>query len=126
MVHTCEVCNRVFKQKGHLSVHKKRKVPCKAAAVAATPATATGGYRVISLFSGMGGMDVGFAEQVVVHKDSVDPAFIESEYPIEGFVNLKRLPFTTVFQNDILPEARRLAEVNGWLHNYRGVSVSRL
>lgn len=118
MAHTCEVCNRVFKQKGHLSVHKKRKVPCKAAAVAATPATATGGYRVISLFSGMGGMDVGFAEQVVVHKDSVDPAFIESEYPIEGFVNLKRLPFTTVFQNDILPEARRLAEVNGWLHNY--------
>ncbi len=74
-------------------------------------------YRVISLFSGMGGMDVGFSEQVVVHQDSVDPAYIESEYAFE-FVNLRRLPFTTVFQNDILPEAKEIAELNGWAHNY--------
>ena len=77
-------------------------------------------YKVISLFSGMGGMDVGFAEQVIVHKNSVQEDYIENEYPsIEGFVNLKRLPFTTVFQNDILPEAKRVAELNNWDHNYQ-------
>jgi DNA (cytosine-5)-methyltransferase 1 len=76
-------------------------------------------YRVISLFSGMGGMDVGFAEQVVVHRDSVRPDYIESPHHIDGFVNLKRLPFDTVFQNDILPEAKRIAELNNWNHNYQ-------
>ncbi len=76
-------------------------------------------YRVISLFSGMGGMDIGFAEQVVVHRDSVDPDYIESENEVgNGFVNLRRLPFQTVFQNDILPEAKEIAELNGWAHNY--------
>jgi len=75
-------------------------------------------YRVISLFSGMCGMDIGFAEQVVVHQSSVSPEFIESPHQIQGFVNLKRLPFDTVFQNDILPEAKRIAELNNWNHNY--------
>jgi DNA (cytosine-5)-methyltransferase 1 len=71
-------------------------------------------YKVLSLFSGMGGMDVGFAEQVVVHKNSVQLDYIRSENTIPGFVNLKRLPFETVFQNDILPEAKRICEINGW------------
>jgi DNA (cytosine-5)-methyltransferase 1 len=71
-------------------------------------------YRVLSLFSGMGGMDVGFAEQVVVHKNSVQLDFIRSENQVPGFVNLKRLPFETVFQNDILPEAKQICELNGW------------
>ena len=85
----------------------------------AEPAPASAqNYRVISLFSGMGGMDVGFAEQVVVHRDSVSPEFIESPHQFQGFVNLKRLPFQTVFQNDILPEAKRIAELNNWNHNY--------
>lgn len=75
-------------------------------------------YRVLSLFSGMGGMDVGFSEQVVVHKDSVPPEYVDSPADTEDFVNLKRLPFTTVFQNDILPEAKDLADANGWSHNY--------
>jgi len=80
----------------------------------------TANYKVISLFSGMGGMDIGFAEQVVVHKNSVQPDYVESEYtPIEGFVNLKRLPFSTVLQNDILSEAKRVAELNNWNHNYQ-------
>jgi len=92
----------------------------KAALIALlTPNAPSHSYRVISLFSGMGGMDVGFAEQVVVHRNSVQPEYIESEYPIDGFVNLKRLPFTTVFQNDILPEAKRVAELNSWNHNYQ-------
>jgi hypothetical protein len=58
---------------------------------------------VISLFSGMGGMDVGFSEQVIVHSESIlSSIFIDSDYTIAGFVNLKRLPFKIVFQNDIL------------------------
>jgi DNA (cytosine-5)-methyltransferase 1 len=76
-------------------------------------------YKVISLFSGMGGMDVGFAEQVVVHKNSVkEQSYIESNSSIPDFVNLKRLPFDIVFQNDILPEAKRVAELNNWNHNF--------
>ena len=81
-----------------------------------TPVT---NYKVISLFSGMGGMDVGFAEQVIVHKNSVQADYIESDYEIDGFVNLKRLPFATVLQNDILPEAKRVAELNSWNHNFQ-------
>lgn len=80
-----------------------------------TPARA----RVLSLFSGMGGMDVGFAEQVVVHRQSVPADWIASEAPqAPGFVNLTRLPFDVVFQNDILPAAKRIAELNNWAHNY--------
>jgi len=76
-------------------------------------------YKVLSLFSGMGGMDVGFAEQVIVHKNSVQLNYIRSENVIPGFVNLKRLPFETVFQNDILPEAKRICELNGWASSYQ-------
>jgi len=79
-------------------------------------------YRVLSLFSGMGGMDVGFAEQVVVHRNSVcEPHYIaDADAPTtpQGFVHLRRLPFTIVFQNDILPAAKRLSDLNQWSHNY--------
>ncbi len=63
-------------------------------------------------------MDIGFSEQVVVHKDSVPPEYVDSPSEVPDFVALKRLPFTTVFQNDILPEAKALADANGWSHNY--------
>lgn len=72
---------------------------------------------VLSLFSGMGGMDMGFAEQVVVHSESVTD-WIESPHTIPGFVLLKRLPFHIVFQNDILPAAKKIAEWNHWDHQY--------
>ena len=56
---------------------------------------------VISLFSGTGGMDVGFSEQVIVHSESIlSSEFIDSAYTINGFVNLKRLPFCLLV-NDI-------------------------
>ena len=75
-------------------------------------------YTVLSLFSGMGGMDVGFSEQVVVRQESVQADFINDPHTIPGFVNLRRLPFTTVFQNDILKEAKKIADLNQWSHNY--------
>lgn len=74
--------------------------------------------RVLSLFSGMGGMDIGFAEQVTVHTESVSVDCIESPSTLPGFVNLKRLPFQIVFQNDILPAAKKIAEWNQWAHQY--------
>jgi DNA (cytosine-5)-methyltransferase 1 len=43
---------------------------------------------------------------------------VDTDAPIEGFVNLKRLPFDIVFQNDILPEAKKIAELNHWNHNF--------
>ena len=89
---------------------------CVAATAVIAPASSN--YNVMSLFSGMGGMDIGFAEQVIVHKDSIVEDYIDSSADITGFVHLKRLPFTTVFQNDILPEAKQIAELNNWAHNY--------
>ena len=75
--------------------------------------------KVISLFTGMGGMDIGFSEQVIVHSESIlSSEFIDSDYTIDGFVNLKRLPFKIVFQNDILPAAKKVAVLNKWNHNY--------
>ena len=83
------------------------------------PADHSPTMNVISLFSGMGGMDVGFSEQVTVHSESIlSSEYIDSAYTINGFVNLKRLPFKIVFQNDILPAAKKVAELNNWNHNY--------
>ncbi len=82
------------------------------------PSNTQQNYKVISLFSGMGGMDIGFAEQVIVHKKSIKETYVESNYEIPEFVKLKRLPFDIVFQNDILPAAKKIAELNNWNHNY--------
>jgi DNA (cytosine-5)-methyltransferase 1 len=66
----------------------------------------------------MGGMDVGFSEQVVVRRESVTDDCVDSSHETAGFVRLKRLPFHVVFQNDILPSAEKIAEWNGWKHGY--------
>lgn len=75
-------------------------------------------FQVISLFSGMGGMDIGFTESIVVHRNSISndmiKDFIEKEYHVEGFVKLKKLPFQIIFQNDILPIAKKIAIWNKW------------
>jgi DNA (cytosine-5)-methyltransferase 1 len=84
-------------------------------------------YKVISLFSGMGGMDVGFAEQVVVHENSVaETEYIDTRSSVAGFVNLKRLPFGIVFQNDILPEAKLILDLNKWSRNFHLKDVRNL
>lgn len=83
-------------------------------------------HTVISLFTGMGGMDVGFAEDVVVHKNSVKEDFIDCDACTPNFVKLKRLPFEIVLQNDILPAAKRIAELNNWDHNYQLKDINEL
>lgn len=72
---------------------------------------------VLSLFSGCGGMDIGFEGAFAVHSDSVNellaPNFID-RYAENSFVLLKPTRFRTVFANDILPEAR-----NAWTGYFR-------
>lgn len=74
-------------------------------------------YKVLSLFSGCGGMDLGFEGGFIVHSKSVNavscPDFIEKEYKDE-YVCLKPTVFQTVFANDILKEAR-----TAWVHHFR-------
>ena len=62
--------------------------------------------RLLSLFSGCGGMDIGFEGGFVCFKKSVPPDSPWIERPIdEDLVLLKENRFTTVFANDILEEA---------------------
>ena len=78
--------------------------------------------KVVSLFSGCGGMDLGFEGDFIVHKDSINeilnPDFIEKRVN-DRFVKLKSTKFQTVFANDILQEAR-----NAWVtyFNKKGYS----
>jgi len=66
--------------------------------------------KVVSLFSGCGGMDLGFEGDFIVHKDSINdkinPDFISSRLD-NDFVKIKATKFQTVFANDILHEARK-------------------
>ena len=69
---------------------------------------------VLSLFSGCGGMDLGFEGGFSVLKSSINetlnPNFIEKNLK-NGFVQLRKTKFKTVFANDILPDAR-----NAWVN----------
>lgn len=77
-----------------------------------------GSLNVLSLFSGCGGMDLGFEGGFSVLKSSINeivtPDFIEKEFD-NGFVQLKKTKFNTVFANDILPDAR-----NAWVNYFSG------
>lgn len=66
-----------------------------------------GQYRVLSLFSGCGGMDLGFEGKFIACKKSFshDSPYVESEFG-KNWVMLKKTKFSTVFANDILPEAQ--------------------
>jgi len=69
--------------------------------------------RVLSLFSGCGGMDLGFEGGFSVLKASINeretPYFIDKKLE-NGFIKLKKTRFKTVFANDILKDAR-----NAWI-----------
>lgn len=71
---------------------------------------------MLSLFSGCGGMDLGFEGSFSVLKSSVNevlhPNFIEKELE-NNFVQLKQTRFKTVFANDILKDAR-----NTWVNYF--------
>jgi DNA (cytosine-5)-methyltransferase 1 len=71
---------------------------------------------VLSLFSGCGGMDLGFEGGFSVLKSSINeiltPTFIDKKFS-NGFVQLKKTKFKTVFANDILNDAR-----NAWVTHF--------
>lgn len=71
---------------------------------------------VLSLFSGCGGMDLGFEGGFSVLESSINeklsPNFIDKKLS-NGFVELKKTKFKTVFANDILPDAR-----NAWVNYF--------
>ena len=85
--------------------------------------------KVISLFTGIGGMDMGFDGNVVVHRDSLSieeyNEFVERQHHIKNFVVLKRQCFNIVFQNDILEGAKEIYNVNnqGITLNYETKSI---
>ncbi len=70
--------------------------------------------KVLSLFSGCGGLDLGFEGGFSVLAASVNeilcPDFIEKRME-NGFVQLKKTRFKTIFANDILADAQK-----AWVH----------
>ena len=66
-----------------------------------------GKRRLLSLFSGCGGMDIGFEGGFICNRKSINPSsgWIESDVNSK-WVKVKETFFSTVFANDILAEAR--------------------
>ena len=63
--------------------------------------------RVLSLFSGCGGMDLGFEGKFVANtKSFAEGSKLVDHQLNNNWVFLKKTHFTTVFANDILPEAQ--------------------
>lgn len=65
--------------------------------------------RLLSLFSGCGGMDMGFEGHFIANKKSfaADSPYIYHQMKDRNWVFLKKTQFQTVFANDILPEAEK-------------------
>ncbi len=77
--------------------------------------TKQGDLNVLSLFSGCGGMDLGFEGDFIAHTKSVNP---ESGYIAKqlnkNHVRVVKTRFKTVFANDILKEAKA-----AWIHHMK-------
>jgi DNA (cytosine-5)-methyltransferase 1 len=76
-------------------------------------------YKVLSLFSGIGGMDMGFGGDVIVHKESIKENEFKntnSNTDIKDFIKLIPNNFEIVFQNDILEGAKKIYELNNPTH----------
>ena len=65
-----------------------------------------GSLRVLSLFSGCGGMDLGLEGGFICHRKSVTNQDYIQEKVNKNWVLLNKNRFRTVFACDILPEAR--------------------
>lgn len=83
--------------------------------------------RVLSLFSGCGGMDLGLEGGFIAHSRSVGSRteYI-SEHVAGDWVRLTGTPFTTVFANDIFSEAKRVWDANRYVERDDAGSVYRL
>ena len=76
------------------------------------PINPTKDLNVLSLFSGCGGMDLGFEGNFITHRKSTNTIsdFVKSAIN-DNWVILKDTRFRTVFANDILKDAK-----TGWVH----------
>ena len=71
--------------------------------------------RVLSLFSGCGGMDIGFEGDFLCLKRSINTQ-LHPDWIIEdrgNWVKVKKTPFQTVFANDIRPGLTGWAQIHG-------------
>ena len=84
--------------------------------IAENKQTKSATLNVLSLFSGCGGMDLGFEGGFSVLSSCVNelltPQFVDKKID-ENFVQLKKTRFKTVFANDILTDAR-----NAWVNHF--------
>jgi DNA (cytosine-5)-methyltransferase 1 len=64
--------------------------------------------RVLSLFSGCGGMDIGFEGKFLINKNTLNQNFYSDwvDYVQENDIMLKETIFETIFANDINPYAK--------------------
>lgn len=92
-------------------------------------------HTVLSLFSGCGGMDLGFEGSFIAHRKSVpdDPSYVGHTIS-DQWVMLRKNAFTTVFANDILKEAEvawtnymtRFGHGAGMFHNISIVDLVKM
>ena len=147
--YSCERCGKEFSQKSHYDSHNRRKTPCENNAdkiktlvdkaveeklkelnkklIVENTEDVIINTKVISLFTGIGGMDMGFDGEVIVHKDSIiNKEFIDKPYTINDFVVLKKNNFDCVFQNDILKGAKEVFGFNNDNSKYNTTSIYNL
>jgi DNA (cytosine-5)-methyltransferase 1 len=128
--YSCEKCGKDFTQKSHYTKHTTNGHCITAENVVESFAAIEKKYSVLSLFTGIGGMDMGFGGDVIVHKNSISADFIHNIKcnfeDIEDFVMLKPKLFHVVFQNDILDGAKKVCEYNNTDSNYIVKSIYEL
>jgi len=123
--YSCERCGKDFSQKSHYDSHNKRKTQCENNVEKSKAPVEQ--LKVISLFTGIGGMDMGFGGNVVVHKDSITSTeFVDKPHPVKDFVELRKHNFECVFQNDILEGAKDVFGLNGDNSKYNTTSIYNL
>jgi len=121
----CEVCPLMQKCR-FTRLSLKDKLNCDSAGVLSistgeskpnSPPRNGEDLKIVSLFSGCGGMDLGFDGGFIVHRDSINevlsPHFVQKKVG-KSFVKLKSTRFRTVFANDILPEAK-----SAWINYFK-------